>query len=86
MESKPVIEQAYTSCLGLLRLMKVYGPARMEAACKRGLGGNKFRFSAIKTILENKMDLLEETDIKEYRIPIHANLRGPEAYNENQKQ
>lgn len=83
MESKQVIEQAYTSCLGLLRLMKVYGPVRMEAACKRGLSGNKFRFSAIKNILENNMDLLEETAIKEYRIPIHANLRGPEAYNEN---
>lgn len=83
MESKQVIEQSYTSCLGLLRLIKAYGPLRMEAACKRGLTGSKFRYTAIKNILENNMDLLEEVVTREYRIPFHTNLRGPEAYNEN---
>jgi transposase len=83
MESKQVIEQSYTSCLGLLRLIKAYGPLRMEAACKRGLTGSKFRYTAIKNILENNMDLLEEAVAREYRIPFHTNLRGPEAYNEN---
>lgn len=83
MESKQVIEQSYTSCLGLLRLIKAYGPLRMEAACKRGLTGSKFRYTAIKNILENNMDLLEEVITKEYRIPFHTNLRGAEAYNEN---
>jgi transposase len=83
MDSKPMIEQSYASCLGLLRLIKAYGPVRMEAACKRGLLGNKFRYTAIKNILENNMDLLEETTPNEYRLPFHANLRGPDAYNEN---
>ena len=83
MEGKQVIEQSYVSCLGLLRLIKSYGSVRMEAACKRGLKGYKFNYTVIRIILENKMDLLEEEDLKEYRIPDHANLRGPETYNEN---
>jgi transposase len=81
MDSKLVIDQSYTACLGLLRLMEAYGSKRMEAACKRGLQGNKFSYGAIKNILENNMDKLEEEEgISTFRIPSHPNLRGPEAY------
>lgn len=81
MDSKLVIDQSYTACLGLLRLMGGYGPTRMEAACKRGLRGHKFSYTAIKNILDNNMDMLEEEITTEFRIPTHNNLRGPEAYN-----
>lgn len=81
MDSKLVIDQSYTSCLGLLRLMGAYGPIRMEAACKRGLRGYKFSYNAIKKILDNNMDMLEEERTTDFRIPAHNNLRGPEAYN-----
>ncbi|MDB5020541.1 MAG: Integrase catalytic region [Pedobacter sp.] len=81
MDSKLVIDQSCTACLGLLRLMDAYGSVRMEAACKRGLRGNKFSYGLIKKILDNNMDLLEEDTATEYRIPAHNNLRGPEAYN-----
>ncbi|WP_316753706.1 IS21 family transposase [Pedobacter gandavensis] len=76
MDSRLVIDQSYTSCLGLLRLMSAYGTIRMEAACKRGLKGNKFSYSVIKKILDNNMDMLEEDPSAEYRIPVHTNLRG----------
>ncbi|WP_205945198.1 IS21 family transposase [Pedobacter hiemivivus] len=81
MDSKLVIDQSYTSCIGLLRLMGGYGPIRMEAACKRGLRGHKFSYTAIKNILDNNMDMLEEEIEPEFRIPAQNNLRGPEAYN-----
>jgi transposase len=81
MDGKLVIDQSYPSCTGLLRLMDAYGSVRMEAACKRGLRGHKFSYTAIKTILDNNMDLLEEDSAKEFRIPAHNNLRGPESYN-----
>jgi transposase len=81
MDSKVVIEQSYASCLGLLRLIKEYGNLRMEAACKRALTGCQYRYTTIKTILENNMDLQQEDNSAEYRIPTHPNLRGPEAYN-----
>jgi hypothetical protein len=57
------------------------GALRMEAACKRGLRGHKFTYGAIKKILDNNMDQLEEELTIEFRIPEHTNLRGPEAYN-----
>jgi transposase len=81
MDSKLIIDQSYTACLGLLRLMSSYGNIRMEAACKRGLRGHKYSYSAIKNILLNNMDLLEEEAPVEFRIPEHSNIRGPEAYN-----
>lgn len=81
MDSKLVIDQSYTACLGLLRLMGAYGSVRMEAACKRGLRGHRFSYTAIKNILANNMDMLEEEAGPEFRIPPHSNLRGPENYN-----
>jgi hypothetical protein len=33
MDSKLIIDQSYTACLGLLRLINTYGGIRMEAAC-----------------------------------------------------
>lgn len=82
MESKLIIEQSYSSCLGLLRLIKSYGAIRMENACKRALTGYKFSYRSVKTILDNNMDLADEGNVTEYRIPEHANLRGPSAYEE----
>ena len=81
MDSKLVIDQSYTACLGLLRLMAAYGGLRMEAACKRGLTGHKFTYGVIKKILDNNMDQLKEDLTIEFRLPAHTNLRGPEAYN-----
>jgi transposase len=81
MDSKLVIDQSYTACLGLLRLMAAYGGLRMEAACKRGLTGHKFTYGVIKKILDNNMDQIRENLTIEFRLPAHTNLRGPEAYN-----
>ena len=37
LESRPHPEQGYRACLGILRLARQYGAARLEAACDRGL-------------------------------------------------
>ena len=39
MKAKPHPEQRFRACLGILRLARSYGSARLEAACRRGLGG-----------------------------------------------
>jgi len=36
MKAKPHPEQGFRACLGILRLVRSYGPARLEAACRRG--------------------------------------------------
>lgn len=83
MDGKLIIDQSYAACTGLLRLMKQYGGLRMENACKRALKGYKFSYKAIKNILEKNMDMQQEIEVSEFRIPEHANLRGSETYNIN---
>lgn len=80
MENKITIHQAYGPCLGILRLIPTYGGGRVEAACQRALQGSKYNFGVIKTILENKMDLLEKPQETSSPIPLHNNLRGKDAY------
>jgi len=80
MDSKLIIDQAYTACQGLLRLAAAY-PDRIEMACARALKGQRFNYTAIKNILDNKMDILEQQEPpKQYTIPLHDNIRGPEEY------
>ena len=37
MKAKPHPEQGFRSCMGVLSLVKSYGSARVEAACRRGV-------------------------------------------------
>jgi hypothetical protein len=83
LESKQYQEQMYNSCLGILRLSKIYPPKRIEAACCRALQSSSTTYSTIKTILKHNADQLTEppTDAEsEFRLPDHENLRGSKAY------
>src|SRR5262249_5165590 len=44
MKAKPHPEQGFRACLGILRLVRSYGAARLEAACRRGneIGGTTY--------------------------------------------
>ena len=55
-KDKPHPEQGYRSCLGIIRLAKVYGNNRMEAACKRALYFELCSYKRIQTILKNGLD------------------------------
>lgn len=83
MESKTTIHQAYGPCLGILRLIKAHGGKRVEAACLRALQGSKYNYGTVKTILQNRMDLLEAAPELPKPIPSHTNLRGAEEYRLN---
>jgi hypothetical protein len=50
---------------------------------KRALTGHRFKYTVVKNILDNNMDMIEETEQKEYRTPLHQNVRGAEAYKIN---
>jgi transposase len=79
--SRPFIEQAYDSCLGVLRLGDTYGTDRLEAACKRAAQAPRVSFRTVKNILKNNLDK-EPQIIPEFRffIPEHENIRGPNAF------
>ncbi len=77
-------EQAYKSCLGILRLEKQYGDDRLESACKRALFIRSTSYKSIHSILENGLDKkpLPSTDMTQQTLmPLHGNIRGPENYN-----
>ena len=81
LKAKKITEQAYTACLGILRLAKSYSPLRVEAACKRALGGQSFTYTTISNILHNNLDTIDTEQLFLFDMPEHNNLRGPGAYN-----
>lgn len=80
MKSKISVHQAYGPFLGIMRLIKQYGGPRVEAACKRALTGNRYNYKVVATILENKMDRIEDGLPEKPPMPHHENLRGPQAF------
>jgi len=75
-------EQAYKSCLGILKLAKQYSEQRLEGACRRALKYEKYSFRTIENILLRKLDQVEEADIPEESLPLpeHENIRGADYY------
>jgi transposase len=82
LRSYPHPEQGYRSCLGLLRLSKSYGLARVEAACVRAEGLGSPRYQTAKNILASGTDRLpfEEEAFVTPSLPFHDNVRGAGYY------
>lgn len=57
MRAKPHPEQGFRSRLGILRLEKSYGPARIEAAAKRGNAIGTTTCGSITPILQHGLDM-----------------------------
>jgi hypothetical protein len=74
-------EQGYRACLGLMRLTRSVGRARMEAACVRALAIGAHRYRSVASILENGLDSQPVSPIQtEIPLPAHANVRGADYY------
>ena len=74
-------EQAYRSCLGILRLAKTYGDDRLEAACARALLLGTSHYKSIASILSHGLDQQPPSTQHELSLPTdHDNLRGPGYY------
>ena len=52
MKAKPHPEQGFRACLGILRLARSYGSARIEAACRRGNDIGATTYGSIRSILQ----------------------------------
>jgi transposase len=82
LESRPHPEQGYRSCLGIMRLARHYGPARLEAAAARALAAGALSYRHLDSILKNRLDQepLSETKAQQ-RLPLlHENVRGGDYY------
>jgi transposase len=74
-------QQAYRSCLGILRLGKAYGDERLEAACCRALILGSHSYKSIESILRHGLDQQPLTEHDELALPEdHDNIRGPSYY------
>ena len=51
-------EQGYRSCMGILRLAKIYPAERMEAAAQRALKARAYSSTSMESILRNQLDRL----------------------------
>ena len=74
-------QQGFRSCLGILRLAKDFGDARLEAACRRALsiGGTSYR--SIESILKHNLDQKPLPDQPDNDTSLkHVNIRGSQYY------
>ena len=70
-------QQAFRSCLGLMRLGKIFGSQRLEAACQRALIYQATSYRSVNAILKRSLDK-EPLDIEMKSSPsiTHPNIRG----------
>ena len=74
-------QQAYRSCLSVLRLGKTYGNDRLEAACQRALTLGSHSYKSIESILRHGLDRQPLAEQTEAALPDdHDNIRGPSYY------
>jgi hypothetical protein len=84
LESRPVPEQSYRSCLGILRLGEIYGSMRLEAAAKRAILGDLPTYKSVASLLKNGLDALALPSQDAPKPPmVHENLRGPDYYRQD---
>lgn len=83
LESRPHPEQGYRACLGLLRLGRQFGEARLEAACARALALRAPYYRSVKSILDHALDqqpLSTSGNAEQSALPLHENVRGADYY------
>jgi hypothetical protein len=76
------LTHGYRRCLGILRLGKKYGEARLESACARALALRALSYKTIESILKTgseKLPLRKKATTPELPL-FHENIRGPGYY------
>jgi transposase len=82
---RPHPEQGYRACLGLMRLGRVHGAARLEAACLRAERLRSYRYRTVEHILINQQDRLPLEEPAPARPALtHENVRGAAYYAEQE--
>lgn len=80
LRSRPHPEQGFRSAIGILGLVKHYGPERVGAACARALLLNTRSYKSVAAILRNGKDKAPPAT-QDAPILFHPNIRGRGYYN-----
>jgi transposase len=85
MNSRGHPQQGFRSCMGVLRLARVYGHQRLEAGCARAIALGIYGFKSLESIFKNSLDqapLPNTSTLNEKIMPdAHENVRGKEYFN-----
>ncbi len=74
-------QQGFRAALGILRLSKHYGEARLEAACARALAIGATNYRSVESILKHRLDMNPLPEQSSATLPLfHDNIRGPDYY------
>ena len=77
---RPHPEQGFRSALGIIRLGKALGNARLEAACRRALHFGTCSYASLKSILQGNLEAQPLEPELPLPSPTHENLRGGPYY------
>lgn len=81
LEHRPHPEQGFRACLGILRLVRLFGDVRLEAAAARAIDLGTLTYGSLRSILDNNLDRLAAPQRPADGAPIlHVNIRGPRYY------
>lgn len=74
-------QQAFRAALGIIRMGKLYGNVRLEAACRRAYAMKAIGYKSIESILKHRLDEAPmPADVQPTLPLIHVNLRGADYY------
>jgi transposase len=62
--------------MGVLRLTKTFGAARLDAACERALHINSYTYQSLHSILKNGLDRTPRRRATDEPAISHPNIRG----------
>lgn len=82
-DARPQPQQAFRACLGVMRLGKSYGNARLEKAAERAIAIGAFSYNSIASILKNGLDqkpLPTAPSSSTTTTLTHHNVRGANYY------
>lgn len=78
-------QQGYRSSIGILKLIRAYGEARLEAACRRALAIGAKSYKSVHSILKSGLDQQPLPGSDQLDLPIeHENIPGALYYINNQ--
>jgi transposase len=81
LRTKPHPEQGFRAAIGILRLARVYGRERLEAASARALAIDGLSYRSVASFLKHGLDRAKTSEASADAAPLfHPNLRGPGYY------
>ena len=84
--TRPVREQAYGACLGVLRLGERHGNERLDAACLRALQIDACGYKSVASILKRGLDGPPATPDPDRAPILHDNIRGAQYFRPKSEQ